>query len=71
MSVDGGPAVFCGSTVPCEVATALTPALLFCSGDPQYTTQYDYVSGVSCGGEYCWLVIGFYHSLFNIASPLS
>ena len=69
-SIDGGPAVFCATNTPCQVATAVSPAVLFCSGEAQYTTHYDYVSSVSCGGEYCWLVICFYHNLLNKSLPL-
>ena len=64
-SIDGGPAVFCGPNIPCQVATAVSPAVIFCSGDAQHTTMYDYVSSVSCGGEHCWLVICF-HLIFLI-----
>ena len=57
--------MFCASSTPCQVATAVSPAVLFCSGEAQHTTKYDYVSGVSCGGEHCWLVICF-HLIFLI-----
>ena len=57
----------------CQLAIALTPAVLFCGtlGKPPVTTLEDYNPSVTCKEEYsCWLVAHFYHDPLIIFASL-
>ena len=60
----GSSSAWCLNNEQCQVATALTPAIIFCGtfGAIPRTTVNDYNPSVACA-ESCWSVLRIHHAL--------
>ena len=66
----GSSSAWCLNNEQCQVATALTPAIIFCGtfGAIPHTTENDYNPSMGCE-ESCWSVARIYHALLPYYLP--